>query len=96
MEYGGDCTLVMHDSGKALCNPDMTLSRDDPGGITSATGHWERHVLCEIFDVDDPMTGEIDFQETPTHKLRVFQTTHGLATIVPRRGHAGAGHDTGR
>lgn len=83
LQHTRDCVLVMHDSGKALCNPDMALDRDDPD-ITSATGHWERHVLCEVFGVDDPMTNEIDYRETQTHRLRVFRTVHGLATIVPR------------
>jgi hypothetical protein len=84
LEHSHDCALVMHDSGRALCNPNMTISRDDPASITSATGHWERHVLCEVFGVADPMDDDIDYQETPTHLLRIFATTHGLATIVPR------------
>lgn len=78
-----DCLLLMHDSGKALCNPNMKLSRDDLN-ITSATGHWERHILCEVFGIDDPLSDEIDYQETSTHVLRVFKTIHGLAAIVPR------------
>jgi hypothetical protein len=85
LEHSDDCTLVMHDSGRALCNPNMTISRDDPSSITSATGHWERHVLCEVFDIADPMDDDIDYQETPTHRLRIFATIHGLAVIVPRR-----------
>jgi hypothetical protein len=78
-----DCVLAIHDCGRALCNPNMALDRDDPH-ITSATGHWERHVLCEVFGVDDPMQGDIDHRETPSHVLRILQTTHGLGVIVPR------------
>jgi len=78
-----DSVLLIHDCGKALCNPDMTLAKDDLN-ITSATGHWERRVLCEVFGVDDPMTDEIDYRETPTHTLTVMQTTHGLGVVVPR------------
>jgi hypothetical protein len=76
------CVLAIHDCGRALCNPNMAIEKDDPN-ITSATGHWERHVLCEVFGVEDPMSDDIDHQVTPTHALRILQTAHGLGLIVP-------------
>jgi hypothetical protein len=84
LDHADGCVLAIHDCGRALCNPNMELDKDDLN-ITSATGHWERHVLCEVFGVADPMTDEIDHQETRTHSLTIMQTTHGLGVIVPRR-----------
>jgi hypothetical protein len=75
---------AIHDCGRGLCNPRMTLSRDDPN-VSSITGVWERHLLAEALQVEDPMSGELDALERGRHRMRIFDTTHGLAVIVPRR-----------
>jgi hypothetical protein len=80
---GGDCVLAVHDCGRGLCNPHMILTRDDPG-VTSLTGIWERHVLAEVFGVDDPLSPRLDDVASATHRLRIFDTPHGLALITPR------------
>lgn len=77
-----DCVLAVHDCSHGLFNPHMTLARDDPS-VTSRTGCWERHVLAEAFGVDDPGSDRLDGAATPTHRMRVFDTPHGLAVIVP-------------
>ena len=79
-----DCVLAIHDCGPGLCNPRMTLSRSDPD-ITSTTGVWERHVLAEIHGIDDPLTRDLDDLVTSTYHLKIFETSHGLAMLVPRR-----------
>jgi hypothetical protein len=79
----GDCVLAVHDCGRGLCNPRMALPRDDPA-VTSVTGVWERHVLAEVFGVGDPLSPRLDDLATPTHRLRIFDTPHGLAVIVPQ------------
>lgn len=76
--------LAIHDSGKALCNPNMTISKDDPGAITSQTGHWERYCLGEVFGVANPLDPALDKQETETHKMRIFNTMHGICSVVPK------------
>jgi len=78
-----DCVLAIHDCGPGLCNPRMTLPRSNPN-VTSSTGVWERHVLAEIHDVDDPLSRKLDDLATPTYHLRIFETPHGLAFLVPR------------
>jgi hypothetical protein len=77
-------TLVIHDSGKALCNPNMTISKDDPGAITSQTGHWERYCLAEVFGKNGPFDPTLDNFETDTHKVRIFSTMHGICTVIPK------------
>ena len=62
----------------------MRISKEDSALITSRTGHWERHVLAEIFGVDNPLDSSLDDRETETHRLRVFETPHGLAVIMPK------------
>jgi hypothetical protein len=98
MARAGGCVLAVHDCGRGLCNPQMTLARDDPG-VTSLTGVWERHVLAEVFGVDDPLSDRLDEVASPTHWMRIFDTPHGLAVIVPgATGPAGAtafGHRPG-
>jgi Glycosyl transferases group 1 len=79
----GDCVLAIHDCGRGLCNPRMTLSTDDPN-VTSFTGVWERYVLAEVFGVDDPLSRRLDDIATPTHHLRLFDTPHGLGIVVPQ------------
>jgi hypothetical protein len=60
----------------------MTLDRAD-SNVTSLTGVWERYVLAETFGIADPLDPALDDLETPSHRLRVFGTPHGLALIVP-------------
>src|SRR5262249_54050436 len=79
----GTWALALHDCGRGLCNPQMTLARDDPN-VTSLTGVWERHVLAEVFGVDDPLDTRLDRLETSTHRVQIFDTPHGLAVILPR------------
>jgi hypothetical protein len=75
--------LAIHDCGRGLCNPHMTLRREDPQ-VTSATGVWERHVLAEAFEVADPLDSRLDALESATHRLTIFDTTHGLGVLLPR------------
>lgn len=77
-----DCVLAIHDCSHGLFNPRMTLAREDPN-VTSRTGFWERHVLAEVFGVADPGSEQLDEVATPTHRMRIFGTPHGLAVIVP-------------
>ena len=79
----GNRVLVIHDCGRGLCNPRMTLARDDPA-VTSFTGIWERHILSELFGVDDPLSPRLDTAESPTHRLKIFDTPHGLGVILPQ------------
>ena len=86
--------LAMHDCGRGLCNPRMTIAPEDPG-VGSGTGVWERHVLAEAFGVGDPLDPRLDDLETTGHRLRIFDTPHGLGIIAPlrrrRRGRGAAG-----
>jgi glycosyltransferase involved in cell wall biosynthesis len=75
--------VALHDCGRGLCNPRMELDTNDPN-VTSLTGLWERHVLAEAFGVADPLDRRLDRLETPGHRLRIFDTPHGLAVILPR------------
>lgn len=79
-----DWLLAIHDCSPILCNPRMTISRDQPDLITARTGHWERHVLAEVFGLGDPLDGRLNELETDTHQLRVFGTQHGLGVIAPK------------
>lgn len=79
-----DWLLAIHDCSPILCNPNMTISKDEPGLITARTGHWERHVLAEFFGLDDPLDARLNELETDTHLLRVFGTQHGLGAVVPK------------
>ncbi len=83
LRHAGNCALVLHDCGRGLCNPQMTLRKDDLD-VSSSTGIWERHVLAEVFGVDDPLSARLDDVRTAAHRLRVFGTPHGLAIILPR------------
>lgn len=76
------CILAIHDCSRGLCNPKMTLSKDDPN-VTSDTGCWERHVLAEIFGIEDPLSPKLDYFRSSTHLLKIFETPHGLAVILP-------------
>ena len=79
-----DWPLVIHDCAPILCNPNMSISRDQPNLISARTGHWERHVLAEVFGLDDPLDPRLNALETDTHQLRVFGTQHGLGVILPK------------
>ena len=52
-----------------FATPDATLARDNPD-VTSATGVWERHILAEVFGVDDPRSERLDCAVAP---LRVAE-----------------------
>jgi hypothetical protein len=80
---GTECLLAIHDAGRGLCNPRMTIAKDDPA-VTSATGVWERHILADVFGIEDPLSDQLDDAESPTHRLSIFATTHGLGVIRPR------------
>ncbi len=77
------CVLAVHDCSNGQCNPQMTLAKNDPA-VTSSTGVWERHVLAEVFCVGNPLDKRLDRIDTPSHRLRIFGTTHGLGVIAPR------------
>ena len=79
-----DWILAIHDCSLGLCNPNMTLSREDIN-ITSTTGVWERHVLADILNVAKPLSERLDNFQTSTHHIKVFETPHGLAVILPKR-----------
>jgi hypothetical protein len=72
--------LAMHDCGRGLCNPQMTLLKNDPN-VTSTAGVWERHVLAQTFGVGSPSSEELDRVETTKHTMRIFTSPHGLAVI---------------
>jgi glycosyltransferase involved in cell wall biosynthesis len=77
------CILAIHDCGRSLCNPRMTIARDDPN-ITSSTGVWERYVLAEALGVGDPLDPKLEDIAAPQHRLRIFETRHGLGLFWPR------------
>jgi hypothetical protein len=72
--------LAIHDCSPGLYNPRMRISKNAPAEVSSNTGHWERHVLSEVFDVPNE---ELDDSTTPSHRLRIFNTPHGLALVTP-------------
>jgi len=73
--------LAIHDCGFGLYNPRMRLPKDASAGeIGTKTGHWERHVLSEVFAVPDD---KLDDLRTASHRLRIFDTPHGLALVTP-------------
>jgi hypothetical protein len=78
----GDCLVAVHDCGRGLCNPAMAIPRD--AEVSSLTGVWERHILAELFGADGPLDPGLDAAETATHRLRIFDTPHGLALIAPK------------
>lgn len=72
--------LAIHDCSPGLYNPTMRLAKDQPELVSSKTGVWERHVLAEVF-AESPTA--LDDVRTPSHRLRIFETPHGLAMIAP-------------
>jgi glycosyltransferase involved in cell wall biosynthesis len=83
MRDRGRRVLVVHDCGPGLCNPRMAISHDDPN-LSSSTGVWERHILAELFEVDDPLSPRLNHAESKTSRLRIFTTPHGLGVILPK------------
>lgn len=79
-----DWILAMHDCSPILCNPKMTIPKDAPELISARTGHWERHVLADVFGFDDPLDRSLNSLETETHILRIFGTQHGLGLVIPK------------
>ncbi len=79
------CTIAIHDCGWGLCNPKPAIPKDRPELIGSRTGHWERHVLAEIFKVADPLDSRLDDLRFDGGRLRVFDTPHGLSVITKPR-----------
>jgi hypothetical protein len=72
--------LAIHDCSPGLYNPRMRIPRDRPEAISSRTGVWERHALAEVFGAP---AAALDDLATPSHRLRVFGTPHGLALLAP-------------
>ena len=79
-----DWILLVHDCGPVLCNPKMTIPKDEPGLISMRTGHWERYALAALLGMDNPLDTELNDIETESHRIRIFSTQHGLALIVPK------------
>ena len=80
-----DWILLVHDCSPVLCNPRMTIPKDEPRLISARTGHWERHVLADVFGKSDPLDPALDSLETDSHSLRIFGTQHGIALLMPKR-----------
>jgi hypothetical protein len=73
--------LAIHDCSLGLYNPNMRLSKEAPAEeIGSKTGHWERHVLSEVFAAPNET---LDDLTSHSHRLRIFGTPHGLALVTP-------------
>jgi hypothetical protein len=83
LRYTAPRTLAIHDCGRGLCNPRMQIARDDPN-VTSSTGVWERHVLADAAGLAGPFDPRLDDWRGATRRLRIFDTTHGLALLIPR------------
>ena len=79
-----DWILAVHDCGSVLCNPEMTIPKDEPSLISMRTGHWERYVLAASLGLDNPLDTQLNAMETETHLVRIFPTQHGLALILPK------------
>jgi hypothetical protein len=73
--------LAIHDCSARLFNPRMRIKMDKTEKITSRSGVWERHVLSELFKVPQK---KLDDTDSLTHRLKIFQTPHGLALILPK------------
>ncbi len=80
-----DWILVIHDCSPVLCNPRITIPKDEPRLISARTGHWERHALADVFGLRDPLDPALDQLETTAWRLRVFGTQHGIALLIPKR-----------
>ena len=75
------CLLAIHDCSPVLYKRWMKIKKSDISKISSHTGHWERHVLMKIFRKSDKNLEDV---ETSCHRLKIFQTPHGLALIMPK------------
>ena len=84
LEHFPDTIMTIHDCSPSLCKREMTMDRSCTE-ISSSTGIWERHVLAECFQKVDPLSPELDDIDTPTHRLMIFDTTHGLALLIPKQ-----------
>ena len=80
MAHSGRWLLAVHDCGRGLCNPQMSVLKNDPN-ITSTTGVWERYVLAEAFGIADPLDDRLDRATAGGHRLRIFITPHGLGVV---------------
>lgn len=76
------CILAIHDCSRGLYQRRMKIYPNEPGKISSKSGHWERHVLSKVFYTPEP---KIDDLKTVSHHLKIFPTPHGLALISPIR-----------
>ena len=83
----GPLSVALHDCSTGLCNPGMDWSEID-APVTSQSGVWQRHVLAEAVGVADPLSPQLDDWATAEHRLRIFETPHGLA-LLTRRGVVG-------
>jgi hypothetical protein len=73
--------LAVHDCSPGLYRSKMPIPKDRPSSISSHSGLWERHVLAEIFQVQNE---QLDDLKTQSHHLKIFSTPHGLALIAPK------------
>ena len=74
--------LTIHDCSPLLYNPRSQIKKEEAKKITSQTGVWERHVLSELFQTPN---NTLDDFNSPTHRLRIFNTPHGLSIISPKK-----------
>jgi hypothetical protein len=84
LEHFPDTIMTIHDCSPSLCKREMTMDRSCLE-ISSSTKIWERHVLAECFQKADPLSAELDDIDTPTHRMVIFDTTHGLALLIPKQ-----------
>jgi len=77
-----DWALSIHDCGRNLCNPYMFIDKNDSNAISSGSGVWERHVLGKIFNIDDVYSVKLNNAKLGIHKLKIFETRHGLGVIT--------------
>ncbi len=83
LDYTENAVLTIHDCGRGLCNPNMALAHDDLE-ISSHTGVWERYALAESLGVEDPLDTRLDDLTTDEHRVKIFNTPHGLAVVARR------------
>jgi hypothetical protein len=70
--------LAIHDCSPGLFRATMTINKKE--NVTSRSGLWERHVLSELFNVNNI---ELDECNNKSHKLRIFTSPHGIGLISP-------------
>lgn len=74
--------LAIHDCSPLLYNSHMKIKKEEAEKITSQTGVWERHVLSELFQTSNNFLDEVN---TLTHRMKIFNTPHGLSIIMPKQ-----------